>query len=66
MSFTSFMITVKTWGLWLVRTEGRRTGTPVTCGKTLGISLSLGGWVCESRRPIGLSTIPIPLEPGMS
>ena len=34
----------------------------MTCGKTLGISLSLGGWGCEGKRPIGLLTIPIPLE----
>ena len=33
-----------------------------TCDKTLGISLSLGGWGCEGKRPIGLSMIPIPLE----
>ena len=33
-----------------------------TCDKTLGISLSLGGWGCEGKRPIGLLMIPIPLE----
>ena len=27
----------------------------MTCGKTLGISLSLGGWGCEGKRPIGLT-----------
>ena len=32
-----------------------------TCGKTLGMSLSLGGWGCEGKCSIGLSTIPIPL-----
>ena len=35
------------------------------CGKTLGI-LSLGGWGCEGKSPIDLSTIPIPLELGRS
>ena len=39
---------------------------PVTCGKTLGISLSLGGSGCEGKRSIGLLTIPIPLELGRS
>ena len=34
----------------------------MTCEKTLGTSLSLGGWGCEGRRLIGLSTTPIPLE----
>ena len=34
----------------------------MTCGKTLGTSLSLGGWECEGRRLLGLSTTPIPLE----
>ena len=40
------------------------TGTPETCGKILGISLSGDRWGCEGRRPIDLSTIPIPLESG--
>ena len=38
----------------------------MTCGKILDISLSLDGWGCEGRRPIDLSTIPIPLESGRS
>ena len=58
MSFTSFTI--------MVRKVGRRTGTPETCGKILGISLSGDRWGCEGRRPIDLSTIPIPLESGSS
>ena len=37
-----------------------------TCGKTLGISLRLGGWGCEGKRPTGLSMIPIPLASGRS
>ena len=53
-------------GLWTVRKVGRRTGTPETCGKILGISLSGDGWGCEGRRPLDLSTIPIPLESGRS
>ena len=64
MSFTSFMIIVKTWGA-VASPNGREVNWN-TCGKTLGISLSLGGWGCEGKRPIGLSTIPIPLEPGRS
>ena len=66
INFTSFTIIVKTWGLWLVRMGGRWTGTPVTCSKTLGISLSLGGWGCVGKRPTNLSTILIPLESGRS
>ena len=31
--------------------------------KTLGISLSLGGWGCEGKFPIGLSTIQVLMEP---
>ena len=34
----------------------------MTCGKTLGTSLSLGGWRCEGRRLTGLSMTLIPLE----
>ena len=36
----------------------------MTCSKTLGISLSLGGWGCVGKRPTDLSTIPTPLESG--
>ena len=34
----------------------------MTCGKTLGTILSLGGGGCEGRHQISLSTTPIPLE----
>ena len=37
-------------------------GFTMACGKTLGISLSLGGWECDGRCLIGLSTTLIPLE----
>ena len=44
--------------------RSRGTGTPVTCGKTLGTSLSLGEWGYEGRCLIALSMTPIPLESG--
>ena len=62
MSFTSFTIMVKAWGA-VASPKGREVNWN-TCGKILGISLSEDGWGCEGRRPIDLSTQPIPLESG--
>ena len=36
----------------------------MSSGKTLGISLSLGGWGCEGQCQISLSMIPIPRNQG--
>ena len=62
ISFTSFTSSVKTCGV-VANPKGREVNrTPVTYGKTLGTSLSLGGWGCEGKCLISLSTTPIPLE----
>ena len=65
MSFTSFMIMVKTWGGGAVASPKGREVNWNTCDLWQNLRYFLEfGWM--GKRPIGLSMIPIPLEPGRS